>query len=49
MKEMDILTQLLNNILKYQVTLQAQNQMLSEQLHQTNQLLKILLEGLDLA
>ena len=49
MQDMDTLTQLLNNILKYQVTLQTQNQMLSEQLHQTNQLLQILVEGLDLA
>ena len=49
MQDMDTLTQLLNNILKYQVTLQTQNQMLSEQLQQTNQLLQILVEGLDLA
>ena len=49
MQDMDTLKQLLNNILKYQVTLQTQNQMLSEQLQQTNQLLQILVEGLDLA
>ena len=49
MQDMDTLTQLLNNILKYQLTLQTQNQMLSEQLQQTNQLLQILVEGLDLA
>ena len=49
MQDMDTLTQLLNNILKYQVTLQTQNQMLSEQLQKTNQLLQILVEGLDLA
>ena len=47
MQDVDTLTQLLNNILQYQVTLQEQNQM-PAQLHQTNQLLQILLEGLDL-